>query len=367
MNEETNVAKKCNRALCDFFNNNKRQQILIVDDSEMNRALLCEILKKDFDILEAENGKVCMEILKKKRDEISLVLLDIVMPEMDGIEVLQEMNQRQWIEELPVIMISSEDSVKAIRQVYDLGVSDYISRPFDMKIVQRRVMNTVRLYTKQRWLTESLMEQIHEKDESRKILIEILGQAVEFRNMESGMHVRNINVLTKLLVKRLVQVSDQYKLTQTDQELIVLASSLHDIGKIGIDEKILNKPGKLTKEEFEIIKTHTLIGASVLEKLVLYQDVPLVKTAYEICRWHHERYDGKGYPDGLCGEEIPISAQIVSLADVYDALVSKRAYKDSYTHEKAMEMILNGECGQFNETLLQCLVDIQDEIRRKIV
>lgn len=366
MNKKTNRINEYKDVLSDFFNNKKRQLILIVDDSELNRKFLREILKDDFDIIEAENGKVCIDILKKRRSEISLVLLDIIMPEMDGIEVLQEMNEKQWMESLPVIMISSEDSVKAIRQVYDLGVSDYISRPFDMKIVLRRVRNIIRLYTKQRWLAESLLEQIREKNESRKILVEILSQAVEFRNIESGMHVRNINVLTKMLVERLGKVTNRYKLSKKERELIVLASSLHDIGKIGIDEKILNKPGKLTNEEFEIIKTHTLIGASILDELVAYQDVPLVKTAYEICRWHHERYDGKGYPDGLCGEEIPISAQIVSLADVYDALVSKRAYKAAYSHEKAMHMILNGECGQFNEVLLKCLIDIQDEVQKKI-
>lgn len=345
----------------------ERQKLLIVDDSEMNRAILGEILKDDYDVIEAADGKECLEILEEKRDEISLVLLDFVMPNMNGLEVLGYMNTRKWMDELPVIMISSEDSIQTIRRVYDMGVTDYISRPFDARVVHRRVSNTIRLYAKQRRLTSILSEQVREKEESRRILVEILGQIVEFRNAESGMHVRNINILTRLLVNRLVQVTDRYDISNLDQDLIVLGSSLHDIGKIGIDEKLLNKPGKLTKQEFEIMKTHTLIGAEILDNLVLYQDVPLVKTAYEICRWHHERYDGKGYPDGLVGEEIPISAQIVSLADVYDALVSKRAYKASFSHEKAMQMIMDGECGQFNPILLQCLKDIENEVQLRVI
>lgn len=343
-----------------------RQKILIVDDSEMNRMILCEMLKKEFDVLEASDGLECMKILEEKRSEISLVLLDIVMPIMSGYEVLGELEKRKWMEQLPVIMISSEDSLQTIRRVYDMGASDYISRPFDSKVVYRRVTNTIRLYTRQRRLTSVLTEQIRAKEESRKIMVAILSQIVEFRNGESGLHVQHINVLTKLLMNRLLQVSEQYSIEQSDRELIVMASSLHDIGKIGVPEHILNKPGKLTKEEFEEMKKHTTIASSILENLELYQESPLIKIAYQICRWHHERYDGKGYPDGLVGEEIPISAQIVSLADVYDALVSERVYKKAYSHEEAYRMIMNGECGQFNPLLLRCLEDIKDEIRENV-
>lgn len=352
--------------LMQYSGKHTRQCILIVDDSEMNRAILYEMLHKDYDILEAESGEKCIRMLEEYGRDISLLLLDIVMPGMNGFGVLEQMNRRKWIESIPVIMISSEHSDFYIRNAYDMGVSDYISRPFDIKVVQRRVNNTIKLYAKQRRLTTILTEQVKSKEESRKIMVAILSQIVEFRNGESGLHVTHVNALVKMLLERLRQVTDQYNISWVRQDLIVMASSLHDIGKIGIDDKILNKKGKLTKEEFEVMKTHTLIGASILENLEEYQEEPLVQTAYEICRWHHERYDGNGYPDGLKGEEIPISAQVVSLADVYDALVSKRVYKAGYTYETAMRMIMNGECGVFNPVLLQCLEDIASNIPAEI-
>ena len=339
-----------------------RQLILIVDDSELNRALLSEMLKDDFRILEASNGRECLDALEQYGMGISLVLLDINMPVMDGFEVLVQMNRNHWIEDIPVVMISSDDTESNIKRAYDMGVSDYIRRPFDAQVVFRRVFNTIKLYAKQRRLITLVTDQIDEKEKNNQIMIRILSQIVEFRNGESGIHVEHINILTGLLLERLVQKTDHYDLTWSDQYRITLASALHDIGKIGIDDKILNKPGRLTKEEFEIMKSHTLIGASILENLGLYQEEPLIKTAYQICRWHHERYDGKGYPDGLRGDEIPISAQVVSVADVYDALVNERVYKKAITHEKAIEMILNGECGVFNPILLECLVDIKDKI-----
>lgn len=339
-----------------------RQLILIVDDSELNRALLSEMLKDDFRILEASNGRECLDALEQYGMGISLVLLDINMPVMDGFEVLVQMNRNHWIEDIPVVMISSDDTESNIKRAYDMGVSDYIRRPFDAQVVFRRVFNTIKLYAKQRRLITLVTDQIDEKEKNNQIMIRILSQIVEFRNGESGLHVEHINILTGLLLERLVQKTDHYDLAWSDQYRITLASALHDIGKIGIDDKILNKPGRLTKEEFEIMKSHTLIGASILENLGLYQEEPLIKTAYQICRWHHERYDGKGYPDGLRGDEIPISAQVVSVADVYDALVNERVYKKAITHEKAIEMILNGECGVFNPILLECLVDIKDKI-----
>lgn len=369
------VAKKRKNSIVTEWNNgesfsdwekryeyNEKQKILIVDDSEMNRAILNEMLHEEFIILEAENGEECINLLRKYGKDISLVLLDIVMPVMDGFAVLEQMNRNKWIEDSPVIMISSENSAESIRKAYDMGVSDFISRPFDANVVIRRVYNTIKLYAKQRRLTTILTEQIRSKEESRKVMVGILSQIVEFRNGESGLHVQHINVLVKMLLERLRRVTDRYPISWLEQDMIVMASSLHDIGKIGIDDKILNKKGRLTAEEFEIMKTHTLIGASILENLEMYQDEPLVKMAYDICRWHHERYDGKGYPDGLKGAEIPISAQVVSLADVYDALVSKRVYKEGYSHEKTMQMILNGECGAFNPILLECLKDIQSDI-----
>lgn len=340
-----------------------KQQILIVDDSEINREILKEILKEDYRILEAANGEECLEQLERSGTGISLVLLDIVMPEMDGFEVLAAMNQNHWIEDIPVIMISSEDSDSYIRRAYEMGVSDYISRPFDAKIVYQRVLNMIKLYAKQRRLIHLVTRQIYEKERNNRMMIGILSQIVEFRNGESGLHVIHINLITQLLLEQLVKKTGKYQLSWEDRLLIATASALHDIGKIGIDEKILNKPGKLTKEEFEIMKTHTLIGAQMLDNLDMYRNEKLLKLAHEICRWHHERYDGKGYPDGLVGEKIPISAQVVSLADVYDALVSERVYKKAFSHEKALEMIQNGECGTFNPLLLQCMTEAQDKLK----
>ena len=340
-----------------------RQQILIVDDSEINRMILTEILEEDFKIIEAENGEQALQLLQQYGTGISLVLLDIVMPVMDGFDVLNAMNQNQWIEDIPVIMISSEDSGAAVRRAYELGASDYINRPYDAKVVYQRVYNTIKLYAKQKRLITLVRNQIYEKERYSQVMISILSQIVEFRNGESGRHVMNINKLVAVLLHRLTVKTDRYHITAEDQELIITASALHDIGKIGIDGKILNKPGKLTPEEFEIMKTHTVIGASMLDSLEEYQDEKLVQIAKEICRWHHERYDGKGYPDGLVGDEIPISAQVVALADVYDALTSERVYKKAYSHEKAMKMILGGECGEFNPLLLECLVETQDFIR----
>lgn len=340
-----------------------KQQVLIVDDSELNRQILMEMLSEDFITIEAADGRECVSILEKKGTDISLVLLDIVMPVMNGFEVLKYMSGNHMIENIPVIMISSEDSQSAIRNAYELGAADYISRPYDARVVYQRVFNTIKLYAKQKHLMALVADQIYEREKNNRIMVGILSQIVEFRNGESGLHVKNINRLTELLLDSVIQRTDTYKITKEERYIIPLASSLHDIGKIGIDEKILNKPGRLTPEEFEIMKTHTVIGASMLKSLELYQNELLVKIATEICRWHHERYDGRGYPDGLKGDEIPISAQVVSLADVYDALVSERVYKKAFKHEKAMEMILNGECGAFNPLLLDCLVEIQDKVR----
>lgn len=341
-------------------------QLLVVDDSEMNREILKEILGKEYRILEACDGEEALKMLEQYGPEISLVLLDIIMPKMDGFEVLAYMNRDKWIEDIPVIMISSEGSESYIRRAYELGASDYISRPFDAKVVYQRVINMIKLYAKQRRLIHLVTDQIYEKEKNNRMMTGILSQIVEFRNGESGLHVLHINILTQLLLEKLMRKSENYDLSWSQQHMIATASALHDIGKIGIDEKILNKPGKLTKEEFEAMKQHTIIGARMLDRLEMYHDEEMMKYAYEICRWHHERYDGKGYPDGLKGEEIPISAQVVSLADVYDALVSDRVYKKAYSHEKAMEMILNGECGMFNPLLLECLVEIQDKVRKEL-
>ena len=340
-----------------------KSQILLVDDSKMNRMMLKEILGGDYSILEAENGQECLEKMQAEAGNIALVLLDINMPVMDGFEVLKAMNVNHTIEDIPVIMISSDDSDAAIRRSYELGASDYVTRPFDARIVYRRVTNTIKLYAKQRRLVQMVSDQIRARENNTDTLVGVLSHIVEFRNGESGAHVRHIRIITELLLHRLLEISSQYPITAEQQDNIPLASALHDIGKIGIDEKILNKPGKLTPEEFEVIKTHSMLGAEMLHQLENFNEQPLLQTAYEITRWHHERWDGRGYPDGLKGDAIPISAQLVALADVYDALTSERCYKKAFSHEKAVQMILNGECGAFNPLLLQCLTDMQTDLK----
>ena len=344
-----------------------KPEILIVDDSQMNREILSEMLGSEYKITEAENGEECMAALKQRGTGISLILLDIVMPVADGFDVLDYMTSTHRIEDIPVIMISSENSEATIRHAYELGVSDYISRPFDARVVCQRVANTIKLYSKQKNLAKLVSEQVNEKEKSNRMMIRILSQIVEFRNGESGSHVLHIEKLTEMLMKQLLRKTDKYQIDPQMQELIPTASALHDIGKIGIEEKILNKPGKLTPEEFEIMKKHSVIGESILTSTAANLNEPLIKVASQICRWHHERYDGKGYPDGLKGDEIPISAQIVSLADVYDALTSERVYKKAFSHEKTMEMIQAGQCGTFNPILIECLVDIQDDVKRELL
>ena len=341
-----------------------QETILIVDDSALNRMVLIEILgKENYTFLEAENGQQAVELLDC-HPEVDLLLLDITMPEMDGFGVLEIMNRYRWIEETPVIMISAEDAYPFIERAYDLGASDYITRPFDARVVCRRVSNTLMLYAKQKRLVQMVAEQVYEKEKVSNTMISILSHIVEFRNNESGLHVVHIRTITELLLRRLRKKTDRYPLTEADISLISTASALHDIGKINIPEQILNKPGRLTKEEFEIVKTHSAVGEHMLRQIPFNQNEPLVKIAREICRWHHERWDGRGYPDGLKGDEIPISAQVVSLADVYDALTSERCYKAAFDHETALNMIVNGECGAFNPLLLECLMDGADQIKQ---
>ena len=363
MRKNTVVVSGSENAAADGAPRQEKQQILIVDDSEMNRTILSEILKSDYRIVEAANGEECLEKMHQHSGDIALVLLDLVMPGMDGFEVLDFMNRNHTIEDLPVIMISSEDSEDSVRRAYEMGVSDYVSRPFDSRVVYRRVYNTIKLYAKQRRLVSLLSEQIRKREKNTSMLVGVLSQIVEFRNGESGLHVQHIQRLTERILDKLLERPNRYHITSELQDNIPLASALHDIGKIAIDETILNKPGRLMPEEFEVIKTHTLRGSEMLQKLQNFNHEPLLQTAYCIARWHHERWDGRGYPDGLKGDEIPIEAQIVSLADVYDALTSERCYKKAYSHETAVEMILHGECGQFNPLLLECFVAIQADLK----
>ena len=341
----------------------QKPSILIVDDSEMNRIILNEMLKDEYRILEADNGRMALDMVDRYGDELSLVLLDIVMPGMNGFEVLSDLSRRSAMDNLPVIMISSEDSDDVVLRAYELGASDYISRPFAARVVRRRVSNTIRLYAKQRRLTNLLAQQYNERVKNSRMLIDIMAGVMELRNGESGRHVTNIEKLTELLLGCLVQRSDKFSLDNEVRSTIALASALHDIGKMSIDDAILNKPGRLTPEEFEIMKTHTTIGADMLRELGRHHaGNALLDYAYQIARWHHERWDGKGYPDGLKGDDIPIAAQVVSVADVYDALTSVRVYKDAIPHQEAIQMILDGKCGTFNPLLLDCLLEVQDRI-----
>lgn len=345
-----------------------KQKILIADDSEMNRELLAAILEEEYEIIQVNDGVQAVDCLQRHAEEISLLLLDIVMPHMDGFEVLSYMNKEHWIDSIPVVIISSENSPIYIKRGYDLGATDFIGKPFDANMVLRRSANAMLLGAKQRRMTSIVSNQIYEREKSSKLMINILSHIVEFRNGESGLHVLHIQTITEMLLRQLVQKeNNRYALSKEQIRMITTASALHDIGKISIPDEILNKPGRLTAEEFAVIKGHSMAGANMLSELPLDQkEEPLVKTAYEICRWHHERYDGGGYPDGLKGEEIPVSAQVVALADVYDALTSERCYKDAYSHEKAIEMILAGQCGAFNPLMLECLLDISSSLKKKM-
>ena len=344
----------------------KKTKILIADDSEINRAILSDILAPDYEVLEAADGEEAVAYLNQHPSEIALVLLDIVMPKMDGFEVLTVMNRDGMLNHIPVIIVSSETADSYIDHAYNLGAAEYISRPFHKMTVRHRIENTVKLYAKQKHLENVVTEQILEKEKSNTVMVDILSHIVEFRNGESGLHVLHIRTITEILLEQLSNTCKQYELTPAKIALITNASALHDIGKISIAEDILNKPGKLTPEEFEIMKAHSSIGAQMLESLTYYQDEELVQVAHDICRWHHERYDGRGYPDGLKGDEIPIAAQVVALADVYDALTSKRVYKPAYSHQQALQMILGGECGVFNPTLLDALKAVEAYLEQEV-
>lgn len=342
----------------------KKYKILIVDDSRFNRLVMTSMLANDYLIEEAVDGKQAMLILQDRIEEFSLVLLDIVMPNMDGFELLKVMKECGWLDFLPVIMISSEYTPDNVEASYRLGASDLIRRPYDESIVCHRIANMIALSSKHRKLSNALVDEVIKENKSNEAMVSILSHIVETRNGESGAHVQNIRYITGVLLKELAEISDQYSFSKEEMLQIITASSLHDIGKISVPEEILNKPGKLTDEEFQVIKAHAMVGANMLEALYHKEDAdPLVKMAYEICRWHHERYDGQGYPDGLKGSEIPISAQVVSIADVYDALTSERCYKAAYPPEQAVQMIRDGQCGAFDPLLLDCLYRGLDRIK----
>ena len=342
----------------------RRQSVLIVDDSELNRKMLGQMLGSRFDIAEAASGEACLQLLEQNATGISIVLLDIHMPGIDGFTVLEEMNQKNLLEQIPVIMISSEDTVDAVRRAFDLGASDYISRPFDAKAVYQRIINTIQLYAKQRRLSAMAADLAFEKERASRMMIGILSQVVEKRNGESRDHVQRVAQLTSMLLAGLAQKTDRYPLTREMRRTIATAAALHDIGKMEIREDLLHKEGPLTEAERRTLQSHTLLGAQMLEEQPECRDDAFARTAYNICRWHHERYDGGGYPDGLQGEQIPIEAQVVGLADVYERLVSRPVDGRARTHSEVVQMICTGVCGAFNPLLLDCLQDMEAEIAR---
>lgn len=342
----------------------RRQSVLIVDDSELNRKMLGQMLGSRFDIAEAASGEACLQLLEQNATGISIVLLDIHMPGIDGFTVLEEMNQKNLLEQIPVIMISSEDTVDAVRRAFDLGASDYISRPFDAKVVYQRIINTIQLYAKQRRLSAMAADLAFEKERASRMMIGILSQVVEKRNGESRDHVQRVAQLTSMLLAGLAQKTDRYPLTREMRRTIATAAALHDIGKMEICEDLLHKKGPLTEAERRTLQSHTLLGAQMLEEQPECRDDAFARTAYNICRWHHERYDGGGYPDGLQGEQIPIEAQVVGLADVYERLVSRPVDGRARTHSEVVQMICTGVCGAFNPLLLDCLQDMEVEIAR---
>lgn len=337
------------------------EKVLIVDDSDINREILSAILKNQYEIIEAASGEQCIEKIKSAGEEISLILLDLIMPGMSGFDVLNYLNDNRLIGKIPVITITGDESDNSVREAYEKGVSDYITRPFDARVVYRRVSNTVNLYSRQKRLIREIENEANEKWQNRTMLVEILSQIIEFRDGDESdcNHARHMLDLSRRLLERLIVKTNKYAVAGREIELISTASALHDIGKVAIDKNIVGKKGRLTAEEFETMKTHTIIGEEMLNNIPAYSDDPLIKYAKEICRWHHERYDGKGYPDGLKGDDIPVSAQVVSVCDVYDALISKRPYKPAYPREKAIKMIRDGECGAFNPLLVECLIETE--------
>ncbi len=353
-----------------------RNKVLIVDDIELNREILTEILEDEYEVLEAGNGEEGIALLEKHKDEIAVMLLDLLMPKVDGFAVLEVMKQKDLLQSIPVLVISGEDSVKVEKRCFECGVRDFIRKPFDNTLVKKRVNNVTELYLYKSKLekqidhqTETLRKQYkllllqaEKLKKSNETIIDVLGEVVEHRNLESGEHIKRVKSYTGILAGELMRRYPEYGLTEEEIRIIVSASALHDVGKITIPDSILLKPAKLTTEEFEYIKSHTIRGCEILESIKGVWDEKYAKKDWEICRYHHERYDGKGYPEGLVGEEIPVSAQIVAVADVYDALVSERVYKSAYTPEQAYYMIMNGECGMFSPKLMECFRAVRKEM-----
>ncbi len=342
-----------------------KDKLLIVDDMEINRVILAEGFKDHYEILEAEDGYQAVDILGSVTG-IAAVLLDLIMPKMDGMEVLRRMNKDGSIVHTPVFIITAADSEELLLQAFNLGAVDVVSKPFMMEFLKCRVGNVVELYRHRNDLEQIVNEQVERLSNLNKSMVETLATLIEFRDCESGEHVKRICGLTGVLMAKVSEMYPEYRLPKTEIDKIVTSSVLHDVGKISIPDSILNKPGRLTKEEYETMKLHTIKGCEILTQIPNVMDDDIYNYSYDICRHHHERYDGKGYPDGLVGDEISIWAQVVSVADVYDALTSPRVYKKAFDHETAVKMIYNGECGTFNPKVLEAFNACIDKYREQI-
>ncbi len=342
--------------------------ILIIDDDEINRVMMKNIFDSGYLVEEADNGQKGLEKLEENKDHISAVLLDVVMPVMDGMDVLREMNRERLQKDIPVFLITAADDNAILKEAYDLGVMDVIRKPVIPYMVRRRIDSVIELFEARKRLSSKVQEQQRELlQKARQIIylnrgmVEALSTAIEFRSGESGEHVRRIHDITEYLLRN-TEMGEGFSEDEIKQ--ISMAAIMHDVGKIAIPDSILNKQGKFTEEEYEVMKTHTTQGAKLLEKIPRVMDGRMFQYACDIARHHHERWDGTGYPDGLKGGEISLWSQIVSLADVYDALVNKRVYKEAVEADEAVEMIKNGECGAFNPHLLECFLKAEKSLRK---
>lgn len=346
--------------------NRDRNVILIVDDTEINRSLVSDILSPKYDILEAASGEEALSVIKDNMDSIDLVLLDVIMTGLSGFDVLAELGKSQVLDKIPVIMVSADISIDSIDMAYKLGAIDYIARPFDANTIVRRVQNSLLIHSKEKYLEEMVNKQIIEREKNNSYIVDMLSNIIEFRNGEDGLHILTIRRITNILLRHIRIAYPEYNISENYISLISNASTMHDIGKISISDEIINKKGKLTAEEMEVVKGHTILGYNILDTMPKYIDPKLIKVSKEICRWHHERWDGNGYPENLKGDAIPIAAQVVGLADVYDALTSDRIYRPRKTHSEAIQMILNGECGIFNPKLLDTLVSVNQQLQTEV-
>ena len=358
-----------------------RNKILIVDDMDLNRQLLIKILQNDYDILEANNGEEALELVRKNPFELAAILLDLIMPEMDGFQVLEKLREEKYSDNIPVLIISGDSTPETETRCFDLGISDFIGKPYHKNIVKQRLKNAISYYDYKNKLEEKVHEQTNILQKQFKLLkvqaerlhhrnekiVDILGTVVEYRSLESGEHIKRVKGFTKILGEEFMKEYPEYNMTSEALEIITSASALHDIGKIAIPDNILLKPGRLTDEEFTCMKTHTVQGCEILLAIKDVWDEEYSKTCYEICRYHHERYDGKGYPDGLKGDEIPISAQLVSIADVYDALTNERCYKKAFSTDEAYNMIIGGECGVFSPKMMKVFKKVRERFEEIVI